>query len=280
MAGVFENIYMEENDKNIILKRAKDRPELIIPYEQIDMKKYVKEFKLLNKLHLIFASTGAGKTIFTTSVIYNLIRQTSKKKITIILLGCTNDAANKLFIIRNILKQEHGIEINILRTKFISELKTFFYKLQSNPTSGNCVFLYFDDIAQELVDRKNNKFFVDLISNSRHSKVTILMNTQIIKCLPDCIKNQTASISLIGQFSETNLNNIYENTVLFSMFSSKKEFSSFYNQVTSKLAKHTIIIANKESANKDAAPQLFFFKVPTHFIEKLDGYRKLALNKK
>lgn len=209
-----------------------------IPWRNEEISKWVTSKGFLNKKHLIFASSGSGKTVFATLVILTTIRCFPNKKFLVYQIGETKDATKKLIRIKKFLNEKYKISFKIAHTDNIEKFKKRFDAIKKGtdtvlkPDNEFNFIFYFDDVASFISNTKNLVFFNEYISICRHFNITSIINTQLIKKIPDSIKNQVDSIIMIGNPSNSNIKNLYDFFPIFtSFFDSVPEMINFFRRI-------------------------------------------------
>lgn len=246
-----------------------------LPYVIISPQKWIVEGQFINRTHYILASTGGGKTVYSSLLIYYLCKIYNHKKFIIYQFGHTKSALDKLAKIKLKLLT-HNISIDILKINNIKTLVKIFETIKEKKfkktTTESCTdsiryVFYFDDAAADLTHSKNKEFLTNLISNSRHYKITTLINCQVIKHIPDAIKNQMASLTILGNQSFTNLKVLYLNIpILSEVFPEFNSMFLFWEQVVmKKLKPYTAIIFIKDG--KKNKKEIGLYKTNKEFID-------------
>jgi hypothetical protein len=88
--------------------------------------------------------------------------------------------------------------------------------------------IFFDDCAEMFKSRKNQEFFDKFFPNKRHSNITVIYGTQVVQYILPSIKNNTDSVTIIGEMPHTDCNIIYTGFRQISKyFDSLNKFSKF-----------------------------------------------------
>lgn len=244
-------------------------------WKREDIKSWTKE-SFIKGLHLILAPTQSGKTIYASSILFSLLSSFPKKKFWIYQVGKTSDAMLSLIKIKTFLKT-YNIDVRLSKCdKFVDCICQYnaLISMHSNKNDNNILkeyffVFYFDDISDDLYNKKNLQFWADYCSNFRHARITTIINTQNIKNIPSVIRDQTASFTIIGTQSNTNLNNSYENIPIVSeRFPSNKEFRDFYQFVFRRLFNPYVTLIFRKNSKEFTT-----YKVSKQFIKMLDSIK-------
>ena len=227
----------------------------------------------INKTHFFMASSGEGKTVFCAALISRLLDKFRNVNFWIYIFASTRDAYEKFITI----KKNLDIDFNLSFTDKIENIMNSFYSIKSNFSNekfSNKKFLFiFDDISQFLNNTKNAPFFSDLISNGRHLNITFIILSQIVKKIPDAIKNQSTTITLIGNQSISNCVTLYKHFPIISDKFTEQEFKYIVTvYMKKKLPKFTILFLKKET------DILYFYKVSKSFLEFLENKKNSTSN--
>lgn len=247
------------------------------------------ESDVLDKTLLFIGSSNKGKTTLSCSVLTTLIEiyKNSKKKFWIYIQSSTCDSAKKITNIKNYYnkqkKDEDFVKISECNSieniiDFYNELESIYLNKKKNFLKKYNFIFYFDDTAHNLMDGTNKKFFTQLISNGRHYKITNIINTQVIKNIPDAIKNQCMLISLIGEISTSNLKILHNYfTLISSIFPNYNTLNDFVIKFNNMYNDRTAMILKESNKN------IFTYKVNNKMLDFFNAIEKSdeeLLNKK
>lgn len=268
-------------NNTITIENSKNKNSTLVQFETENLENWLDK-SFLNKLHFIFAGTQSGKTCYTTALIYAIIKNNPNLTIWTFIITETEDAIKKM---QNIYPHLKNLNPNFVFTytfKFDVAITKYEKIIEENnkvaKENKNKIFyiFYFDDIAVYLQDKRYKNFMIKYVSNSRHNNITTIMNSQIIKNVPDVIKNQLFSISILDIPSHTNLQNLYRNIpCINNIFNSEKDVTSFWSKtVKEQFKRYTIIIFKKMSS------KIFIYKVSRRLLLMMDpNYEKDCMKK-
>lgn len=254
---------------------------------QLDLRQWLDEpgsFK--HRFHMIYAATTGGKTMFGCSLIYAFIKHFSAQpgkqfRVFVISDANTDDTTNKLLTMQHcMLGPDVGSRMQIFKIdtmallaenfEEITEEKMKFQeesKRRSSPLFGKrwdppLTIYYFDDAANMLKSSSSGALLTKLLTTGRHFKITGIINTQIIKCLPDAVKSQLASISILGHHSVANIDALIKYfPAVASVFQTTREYSQFSKWYLEKCKPYTCITI------KEKHRTVFLYKLQQHLVE-------------
>lgn len=255
-------------------------------YKNLDVGEWVKN-GFINKCHFVFAPTKCGKTIYTSVLIYHLIRAFREiKKFWIYQIGATKDAQMKFAAVANHLNENYNVDFKFSNTTDIKRLKDTYEYIKNAHTSDKPkigggtsekfnskewrFIFYLDDVATILQDSSNKLFFSDLISNGRHYGITTIVNSQIIEKIPDVIKTQNETLSIMGKHSLKNLGKLFQECpILNETFRDFGHFKGFWIDVVckKKIEPFSILIFKKDVHN------FFTYKVSPTVVNYFEQFR-------
>lgn len=187
-------------------------------FKNLKLNEYLHSDDLLNRSHFILSQSGGGKTMFTTFLIYSLVKSHPDKRFAIIILSGTEDAKIKLLAINEIFN-ENLIDFETQVVKF-SKSKDDFKELKA----------LYEMHQQEYNARLQNA--IRMIKNRRQKEATTTTTTTPV--LGSGIKNNNiptnikrpASAAILSQ--PTHYIYLFDDCQdLLSSGSEKNFFSSF-----------------------------------------------------
>lgn len=65
--------------------------------------------------------------------------------------------------------------------------------LKKKPRSKN-MLLILDDVTAQLKEKENQKLLIELSTNRRHLKLSIILISQYLRAIPRCVRSQTTNL--------------------------------------------------------------------------------------
>lgn len=276
-----------------------DSKKTMINMQLFDVDNFSK-VNALRKTHMIFASSMSGKTSFVTCLLFSMFKNNPTKNFYVYNISSTESSKIKLMATVKLVEQykqknpEVKCDIKIGYSSSFDSLLTFYNKLNGKPLKYVVKkmnenneeieveqeyesIIFIDDFSDELTNAKNDQFFKKFTSCQRHSAITTIINTHMFKKLPDALKNQAASLSIIGSHTNTNLKCMHENNIMiceiFPNILALKHFFQIF--IKSYLQKHTVCTFLNTSDQT-----LYLYKVSKQFLNYIENEEKIASNSK
>lgn len=256
------------------------------------LKEIINDSEFINGSHLVYGATKAGKTLFTTLLVRNLI-ELYPNKFGIIVLSRTQDIFLKFAFIEKYFKNSFNID-KIIQFNNLNDLKVFYSKLvkEKNRKIANRVkntnqekkvivkedtthlALIIDDFADSFCDFKNKKFYNILCTQNRHTNITMFYLVQMIHNFIQSIKGNTSSVTLIGQPTAKECGILHSGySSVSNMFDSASKFIKFINLKNSIFSTgRTVITFKKNSPNSKR--YIYYYEVSSQLAKKMDEYEK------
>ena len=186
-----------------------------------------KKIKLLNTLK--------SKNLNQDQIYFSLINQPFIENI---------ENEQKIINLKNDLK-----ELDLKVAHLTDDIKKLLKSLRKN-----FYIFYFDDSAEIFLKIKENvkyeTFFLKMFPQKRHSNITIIITIQMIKDFITVIKDNTFTISLIGDLPNTSLKKTYDGfSQISKIFSSISKFNLFMNTKKLYFTSEKIVFTFKNCIN-------------------------------
>jgi hypothetical protein len=236
----------------ILNKKLRNEFKLLFKYNSlIDI---INDPNFIGGSHLIYGSTRAGKTLFTTLLIRCLVDLYPGKFGIVVFSKSSNIFLKFKFLDQYFKKNNFDIE-KIIHFDNIDDLKKFYYKV-SKESSANLkkklkrkdnqklstnetkkLIVCYDDCVDEFAETKNRKFLDHFFSQKRQAEITAIYCAQMIKNFISSIKSNTETVTLIGDLTArdcgilqpgyASLSNIFDNAAqLVKFIKHKRDFFS------------------------------------------------------
>jgi hypothetical protein len=259
--------------------------------KRISLDEFVNDANFINHSHITYGASQSGKTLFTVLLLRTLIA-TDPEKYRLIILSKTEDALLKFTFVDKILGENNFDRNRIVRYDNIEDFQLFYKKISNEMkqkienmltnneyTPDNIAKHYLvviDDCAEMLKAKRNESFFDVFFANKRHANMTVIYGVQMIQNIIPSIKNNTDSVTIIGDMPHNDCSVMYSGFRQISTnFKSLKSFLAFIDSKNRIFKEYTIFTFKKL---KSGEKQVLCYIINSEFVKKYEIFDKKIKN--
>ena len=145
----------------------------------------------------IIGKPGSGKTNLLVNMLTNknIYKRVFDKVLLVMPKNSIKSLKNNIFEDLPESQQFNELSPDVFETikQFREEFDEIDEDAKKKPRSKN-MLLILDDITAQLKDKENQKLLIELSTNRRHLKLSIILISQYLRAIPRCVRSQTTNL--------------------------------------------------------------------------------------